>query len=376
MPPKPKEPVKQAPVALICGGDDFSVKERGPRIYSAWTAELGGMDHEIIDAAAANSGEALKSLSRLREALETLPFFGTGKVVWFKNCNFLGTDRTSTSSAVSEAVAALALELKDFQWNNVRLLITAGDIDRRKAFYKTLDKIGTVEFFEGLSMETRDWAVQAESRVQNAFEARGKTITDGALMELVNRIGPNARQLDSEAEKLCLYIGERPSADVADVNAVASRNKNARAFALGDALGDRNLSLLLRRLDEELWEVKLDKNKSEIGLLYGLIHKMRSLLIAQELMREGWVTASSSTKAIKDQLDAIPDGKVPSDKRYNPKAINPYVLMKAMQQARNYSQAELVRAMDLLLQCNRLLVSSSLDVSLVLQQTLVKIARR
>ena len=38
--------------------------------------------------------------------------------------------------------------------------------------------------------------------------------------------------------------------------AVCTRNKMARAFALGDALGDRDLPRLLRRLDEELWEVK------------------------------------------------------------------------------------------------------------------------
>ena len=56
--------------------------------------------------------------------------------------------------------------------------------------------------------------------------------------------------------------------------------------------------------------------------------------------------------------------------------MNPYVLFKASGQAKNYSSGELVRAMDLLLQCNRQLVSSSLDESLVLQQTLVKIVNR
>jgi DNA polymerase III delta subunit len=47
-----------------------------------------------------------------------------------------------------------------------------------------------------------------------------------------------------------------------------------------------------------------------------------------------------------------------------------------MPQARRYSQPELVRAMDLLLQCNRRLVSTSADERLVLQQTLVEIVRK
>jgi len=49
-------------------------------------------------------------------------------------------------------------------------------------------------------------------------------------------------------------------------------------------------------------------------------------------------------------------------------------LFKALPQVRRYSQAELVRAMDLLFQCNQRLVSSNLDEALVLQQTLVQIA--
>jgi DNA polymerase III delta subunit len=69
----------------------------------------------------------------------------------------------------------------------------------------------------------------------------------------------------------------------------------------------------------------------------------------------------------------VPADKLPADKRFNPLALNPYVLYKALPQAKKYSQGELVRAMDLLLRCNQRLVSSGLDETLVLQQTLVQI---
>jgi len=72
-------------------------------------------------------------------------------------------------------------------------------------------------------------------------------------------------------------------------------------------------------------------------------------------------------------LERVPGERLPADRRYNPLAMNPYVLFKAMPQARNYTEAELIRAMDLLLQCNRRLVTSGLDEALVLQQTLVQI---
>jgi DNA polymerase III delta subunit len=69
----------------------------------------------------------------------------------------------------------------------------------------------------------------------------------------------------------------------------------------------------------------------------------------------------------------VPADKLPADKRFNPLALNPYVLYKALPQIRRYSPEELVRAMELLLQCNRRLVGSGLDESLVMQQTLVQI---
>ena len=47
-----------------------------------------------------------------------------------------------------------------------------------------------------------------------------------------------------------------------------------------------------------------------------------------------------------------------------------------MPQADNYSQSELIAAMDLLLQCNQKLISRNLDTSLVLQQTLIQIVSR
>ena len=154
---------------------------------------------------------------------------------------------------------------------------------------------------------------------------------------------------------------------------ICARNKTARAFALGDALGDRDLPRLLKRLDEELWETKFDPKKSEIGLLYGLISKVRAILLLKEMLREGWIKPEMDYNRFKAQLAGVPADKLPADKRFNPLALNPYVLYKALPQVQKYSQRELVRAMDLLLRCNQRLVGSGLDEALVLQQALVQI---
>src|SRR5262249_54455395 len=161
---------------------------------------------------------------------------------------------------------------------------------------------------------------------------------DEALAELIARVGPNSRQLDAEVEKLTLYVGNRQYIELDDVVTISTRNKTARAFALGDALGDRDLPRLLARLDEELWEVKLDPQKSEIGLLYGLNSKVRAMLLLNEMLREGWIKAEADYGRFKAQLERIPGDQVPQDRRFNPLAINSYVLFKALPQVKRYTE--------------------------------------
>lgn len=371
----PAKNTNAVPLVLLYGDDDFAVKQRARQLYTQWCEELGGMDHETIDASVGNGDDALRALGKLREAVQTLPFFGSGKAIWLRDCNFLGTDRTSASATVTEALGSLAEELKSFNWQGVRLLISASEVDKRRGFYKTIEKAGAVEAFAGWSLDQKGWADEAESWAVKALKERGKQIADDALGELVTRVGPNARLLATEVEKLSLYVGDRPRIAFDDVDAICTRNRQARAFALADALGDRNLPKLLKCLDAELWEIrlKIDKDKSEIGLLYGLISKVRVLILLNEMIREGWIKPNASYDQIKSLAQRVPADKLPADKKYNPLTMHPFVLLNALKQVRNYTQAELVRAMDLLLQANRKLVSSSLDEGMILQQTLAQI---
>ena len=91
------------------------------------------------------------------------------------------------------------------------------------------------------------------------------------------------------------------------------------------------------------------------------------------MLNQKWIRPGGTFPAFKAQLERIPADRLPEDRRYSPLGINPYVLYKAMQQAVRYSTAELIQAMELLLQCNRRLVGSGLNPAMVIQQTLVQI---
>jgi DNA polymerase-3 subunit delta len=362
---------------MVCGEDDHAVTSRARAVYDAWSAELGGMDHEVVAAAASNASEALSALNRLREALQTLPFFGGAKAVWFQNCTFLGDDRTADARDVGDALAELSADLKKFQWTGVRLLISAGKVDKRKTFYKTIEKIGAVESHG--SWGDKDWEAQAQLAAAGRIRGHGKQITDDALATLVTFVGPHPAALASEVEKLVTYAGDRAVITAEDVEQIVSRGKTARAFALGDALGERDLPKALAMLDNELWEMPYDKDKSYIGLLFGLISKVRAMLFTKELARAGLIRESLGDRdynTFKSQLDGVPRPAEGAGRKSGPLSANPYVLFRAFIQSRRYTTRELVWAMELLLQANLQLVSSAADKPLVLQRLLVQIIQR
>ena len=75
--------------------------------------------------------------------------------------------------------------------------------------------------------------------------------------------------------------------------------------------------------------MKFDSQKSEIGLLYGLIAKVRAMLLLKEMLREGWIKPEMDYNRFKAQLQRVPADKLPADRRYNPLALNPSALQGA-----------------------------------------------
>ena len=367
----PKLPVE--PLCLVFGDEDFLVRDRARQVYDGWCAEVGGEDHEIIDGTVRNAAEALDALAKLNEAVQTLPFFGGAKVVWLRDTNFLGDERTASSRDVTDRLNGLAKGWETFDWQGVRVLISVGKVDKRKTFFKTARKIGAVE---DLSVADKERGSRAVLIVRQRLAELGKKIAAHVADELVLLAGTNLQQLHTEADKLAAYVGERGEVMRQDVHAIVTRTRQAKAFALAEALGERNLPKLLRVLDEELWEVKLDAKKSPIALLYGLITKVRTMIFLKELLRLKWIRAGGGYPQFKSQLEAIPDDRLPDDRKFNPKAMHPYMLFNALGHARQYTEGELTRAMDILLRCNRQLVSSSTDDTLLLQQALVQIVSK
>src|SRR5436190_8125786 len=96
-------------IHAVVGSDESEVK----RIAAELAAKLAPPDAgefgvEVIDACADNVDQAVSKIRLAIEALQTLPFFGGGKLVWFKNANCLADSVIGRSASVLSALEDLA----------------------------------------------------------------------------------------------------------------------------------------------------------------------------------------------------------------------------------------------------------------------------
>ena len=91
---KTKAAPAKASIYAVVGSDESAVKSAAKDLAAQLTpADAGDFGVETIDGCADNAEQAATRIRSAIEALQTLPFFGGGKLVWLKNANFLGGQR-------------------------------------------------------------------------------------------------------------------------------------------------------------------------------------------------------------------------------------------------------------------------------------------
>ena len=188
-------------------------------------------------------------------------------------------------------------------------------------------------------------------------------------------VAPNLREIANELEKLFTYIGKRQEVTREDVRAICSVSRQAVIWELTDALGARRASQAIMAL-----ESLLDAGDQPMGILMMLVAQFRLMLLARDLMQRKVITArdgqGGNFEFVK-AFDRLPEEATAHFPRTKEGALpNAWRLYRCALAAKNFSTAELIHAMDLLLEANRQLVSTQLDDRLVLEEAIVKIARK
>ncbi|HEU5247411.1 MAG TPA: hypothetical protein VFU09_10005, partial [Candidatus Udaeobacter sp.] len=165
--PKAKTKAASAEIYAVLGSDEAEVKRVAAELATNLTPPgAGDFGLEIIDGAADNADQAEARIRSAIEALQTLPFFGSTKVVWLKNVNFLGDDQKARSAAVQSALEELSEFIDNGFGRGITLLISATDVDKRRSFYKALLKRAEVQVFDRLDSSRGGWEEEALEMVQ------------------------------------------------------------------------------------------------------------------------------------------------------------------------------------------------------------------
>ncbi len=373
MPAKPKAAAADNIWAFI-GTDDLKVKEAAQlltkKLVSPDNADFG---LEVIEGAADNIEHALRLIRNTAEALQTVPFFGGDKVVWLKGATFLADTVVGRSERTLEALEELGTILQHGLPPDIKFILTATDVDKRRGFFNTLKKVAQLEVHDVVDTSRPGWEELVMEVVGERAREWKMEFEQEALILFVMLAGEHTRQIDNELEKLDLFVGKGRAITPDDVRQIVAQTRQGIVWELGNALGVRDLPRALNVL-----RLLLEQGESAIGvLLAAIVPRLRSLSQARELAENYGVKLTSSYAQYVKLLERLPEEILESiPKKKDGSGVNAYPLYMAAQEMGNYSAAELRAALEESLNANRRLVTSGLDPDVILNQLLIRILTR
>ena len=368
--PKTKTKAASAKLYAVVGSDEAEVKRVATELATNLTpAGAGDFGLEVIDGAADNAEQAAARIRSAIEALQTLPFFGSTKVVWLKNANFLSDDPKARSAAVQSALEQLSELLDRGFGSEVTFLISATEVDKRRGFYKMLVKRAELQVFDRLDSGRAGWEEEATEIVRLRAKKRKLQFDDDALDLFVLLTGGDTRQIENELEKIDTFLGNDRAVHVDVVREIVPLSRAGIIFEVSNALAMRDLELaltLVRRL--------LDQGESAIGiLLAAIVPTIRNLLLAKDLMERHRLPRPHSPFQFISAINRLPAKATEHLPRKKDGSINAYALGIAAQHAHHFETNQLIDAMRACLEANRQLVTTQLDHELILTEVVVKL---
>jgi DNA polymerase-3 subunit delta len=357
-------------IHAIVGSDDGGVM-RAARELAIELSPGGDFGADTIDGNASNSEEAADRIHSTIEGLLTFPFFGGGKLVWLKNATFMGDDVTSRSETVTNALEKLVETLQSGLPDGTVFLLSATPIDKRRSFYKSLQKLGKVQVFDALDTSRGGWEEDAAMLVRESARSRGLELPGDTAQLLAMMTGGDRRQIETELDKLDLYLDrDRRNVTEDDIRLLVPMSHQGVVFELGNALAERNVRRALELLDRLLFQ-----GESEVGiLLASIIPTVRNLLLAKDLMTRFKLGRPGNPFGFGKTLERLPADAIAHLPRKKDGGINAFGLGLAAAQAHRFTLDELTEALHACLNANLKLVTSSMEPRVILTQLIVRIA--
>jgi len=169
--------------------------------------------------------------------------------------------------------------------DSTSLIITAGQVDRRRKFYNRL-------------IESSHWAEskklyenQAVEWVLGEVKRKGFTISHEAALFLVGHSGTSLWNLYNEIEKVTTFCIDKKKIDIDDVGMVAGMTRKYNTWELTEAVCRKDLKRALRILTKII-----DEGQSPVGIVIDLTRRILILMKIRILLDMGLTHQEAATK--------------------------------------------------------------------------------
>ncbi len=369
MPPPKKSAAAPSNFTAVIGTDEACVKEAALKLSRELApADAGEFGVEIIDGSADNADHCAQVVRRVMDALQTLPFFGGGKLVWLKNANFLADSQVGKTIAAIEGAESILDYVENHLPSDVKFLLSATAVDKRRSAWKRIQKLADLRLFDKPDTSKTGWEDAVMPLVARRAREMGLTFDEEALAMLVQLAGEDTRQLDNELEKLSLYLGKAGRVTVEDVRAVVPLSRAGIIFEVGNAIGRRDLRRAL-----ELLRTLIYQGQNPVGILLGaIVPRVRSLLLANDIITAHPKLPRQSYPSFSSALERLPAAETAHlPKKKDGTGLNVYPVFLAIGEAQRFKSAELRAALSACLEANLKLVTTQVDPQLVLERLLI-----
>lgn len=256
------------------------------------------------------------------------------------------------------------------------LVLTAEVVDERRLLFKKISAAGFVIDCGGRPRGRWDTQMDPEAarvRIRRAVAAAGKSIAPDAMAAVVERTGFSARALESEMEKLLLYVGTRPAITVADVLEVFSTSRESNIFDLTNAVSGRDAARAVRAFRS------LMAQREPIPQILGVLAaEIRGLILARgalERQLQGRMDMEMPFPAFQSRvlplLGQQPEGDDGSAARLL--AMKPFRAFNLLKAATRFTLPELVQALEAIHEADLALKTSSHPEDLLVERLLLSI---
>jgi DNA polymerase-3 subunit delta len=354
----------------VVGSDEGETKRRARELALQLTPkESGDFGVDTIDGAADNAEQAVQRIHQAIEAIQTLPFFGSEKLVWLKSVNFLADTVIGRSAAVLAALEEFKGFLAKGLPNGVCFLLSASEVDKRRSFFKSLGNIAKLEQFDRLDMSRAGWEEDVEFLARQLAAEFDLKFETEALQIFVRLAGSDTQQLRNELEKLDIYLGEKRRVTVKIVRELVAKSTAGVIWELGTAISKRQLGQSLALLDQLLFQ-----GETSIGILFAaIIPTVRNLVVAKDLLVRLKIPPPPVPFQFGRTLSELPEDAIRHLPRKKDGTINAYALGLAALEVGRFELQELVDGLDACLKANVQMVTTQLEPRLILSQLLVKL---